>query len=188
MDSWMNERSREELSELLLKADGIIKTRETELSYTSALCKSLYDDNAALGKSKHESLLTRLPTVGASSPAPSTPTSPLLGVPSHIRAPSISGVMFPSTFDEPLQPLPAAERLRHTRRISVTPAELAHLSDQNAELIDKLEKLEAESLKADQMGMRKLRKLEQEIQTLREELDRTQAKGVKPLVVSIFII
>ncbi|KAI0677093.1 hypothetical protein C8Q78DRAFT_1001134 [Trametes maxima] len=178
MDEWMNERSREELSKLLLKADGIIKTRETELSYTSALCKSLYDDNVAL-KTKHESLLARLPTVGMSSPAPSTPTSPLLGVPSHSRNTSISGVMFPSSFDEPLQPLPAAERLRHTRRISVTPAELAHLSDQNAELIDKLEKLEAESLKADQTGKRKLRKLEQEIQTLREELDRTQAKGAE---------
>ena len=53
------------------------------------------------------------------------------------------------------------------------------LADQNAELIDKLEQLEAESVKADQAGKRKLRKLEQEIQTLREELESTQARGVE---------
>lgn len=29
VDEWMNEKSREELSELLLKADGLIKSRET---------------------------------------------------------------------------------------------------------------------------------------------------------------
>ncbi|KAI0638031.1 hypothetical protein C8Q77DRAFT_1187433 [Trametes polyzona] len=172
-DEWMDEKSREELSDLLLKADGMIKTRETELSYTSALCKSLYDDNVAL-KTKHEALLARLPPTGMSSPAPSVPTSPQIAT-----LPSFTGVMFPSTSDESLQPLPASARLRHTRRISVTPAELAHLSDQNAELLDKLEQLEAESAKADQAGKRKLRKLEQEIQTLRDELEQTQARGAE---------
>ncbi|KAI0772089.1 hypothetical protein BD413DRAFT_548263 [Trametes elegans] len=175
MDEWMNEKSREELSGLLLKADGLIKTRETELGYTSALCKSLYDDNVAL-KTKHEALLARLPGAGTSSPAPSTPTSPRPGTPGASRSP---GIMFPSSFDEPLQPLPPSARLRHTRRISVTPGELAHLADQNAELLDKLEQLESESCKADLAGKRKLRKLEQEIQTLREELDKTQAKGAE---------
>ncbi|KAI0368114.1 hypothetical protein BV20DRAFT_1114405 [Pilatotrama ljubarskyi] len=177
VDEWMDEKSREELSGLLLKADGIIKTRETELSYTSALCKSLYDDNVAL-KTKHEALLARLPGTGVVSPSASTPASPRLASPNVSRA-SFAGVMFPGTSDEGLQPLPPAARLRHTRRISVTPAELAHLSDQNAELLDKLERLEAESFKADQAGKRKLRKLEQEIQTLREELDKTQARGAE---------
>ncbi|KAI0353499.1 hypothetical protein OH77DRAFT_1483319 [Trametes cingulata] len=177
MEEWMDEKSREELSDLLLKADGIIKTRETELSYTSALCKSLYDDNVAL-KTKHEALLARLPGTGVISPSASTPTSPRLA--SHnVSRTSLAGVMFPGTSDEGLQPLPPSARLRHARRISVTPAELAHLSDQNAELLDKLERLEAESFKADQAGKRKLRKLEQEIQTLREELDKTQARGAE---------
>ncbi|EMD40869.1 hypothetical protein CERSUDRAFT_80516 [Gelatoporia subvermispora B] len=43
--------------------------------------------------------------------------------------------------------------------------------------MDKLERLEAESLHADQAGKRKLRKLEKEIQGLRHELESTQAKS-----------
>ncbi|KAI9001415.1 hypothetical protein BD414DRAFT_474556 [Trametes punicea] len=178
MEEWMEEKSREELSQLLLKADGIIKTRETELSYTSANCKSLYDDNVAL-KTKHEALLARLPGTGVASPPPSTPASPRLSASSVGRSSPLPGVMFPSSSDEPLSPLPPAARFRHNRRISVTPAELAHLADQNAELLDKLEKLEAESSKADQAGKQKLRKLEQEIQSLRDELDKTQARGAE---------
>ncbi|CDO71356.1 hypothetical protein BN946_scf184908.g114 [Trametes cinnabarina] len=178
MEEWVEEKSREELSGLLLKADDIIKTRETELSYTSSLCKSLYDDNVAL-KSKHEALIARLPGTGVTSPAPSAPASPRLNSSTAGRSSSFTGVMFPASSEESLQPLPPAFRMRHHRRISVTPAELANLADQNAELMEKLEKLETESFKADQAGKRKLRKLEQEIQSLREELDKTQAKGAE---------
>lgn len=63
------------------------------------------------------------------------------------------------------------------RRVSVSPADLALLSDQNAELLTKLEKLEAESNQADQAGRRKLRNLEREIQGLRDELDKTRARS-----------
>lgn len=65
----------------------------------------------------------------------------------------------------------------HYRRVSVSPADLALLSDQNAELLAKLEKLEAESTSADQSGRRKLRSLEKEIQGLRDELDKTRARS-----------
>ena len=51
------------------------------------------------------------------------------------------------------------------------------LADQNAELLDKLEKLEEESAQADLAGKRKLRKLEKEIAGLRMELERTREKG-----------
>ncbi|KAF9450941.1 hypothetical protein P691DRAFT_623300, partial [Macrolepiota fuliginosa MF-IS2] len=44
--TWLNEKSRDELTELLVKADSLIKERETELSLTSAACKSLYENNA----------------------------------------------------------------------------------------------------------------------------------------------
>ncbi|RPD67334.1 hypothetical protein L227DRAFT_648411 [Lentinus tigrinus ALCF2SS1-6] len=182
IDDWMNEKSREELSGLLLKADGIIKSRETELSLTSALCKSLYTDNVTL-KSKHESLLARLPGTRSSTPSNSRPTSPFrLDAPSLEQSPSYPGVAFPGSPTEPNQSLAIPSipaRLRRTRRVSVTPGELSMLADQNAELIDKLEQLEAESVKADQAGKRKLRKLEQEIQSLREELDKTQARGME---------
>ncbi|KAI0751609.1 hypothetical protein C8Q80DRAFT_1119326 [Daedaleopsis nitida] len=179
LDDWMNEKSREELSDLLLKADGIIKSRETELTLTSTICKSLYSDNVTL-KTKHEALLARLPGTRASTPTVSRPTSPLhLEPPALEQSPSYSAIAFPASPGEPAPPLVVSRLSRRTRRISVTPGELALLSDQNAELIDKLESLEAESLKADQAGKRKLRRLEQEIQSLRDELDTTQARGAE---------
>ena len=170
----------------VLHENHSISRRIAELSLTSALCKSLYSDNITL-KTKHEALLARLPSAAlGSTPTASQPTSPrLLEPPSFHLSPSYasntSGVTFPlSPDDGPLRGASALSRnIRRTRRISVTPSELASLSDQNAELIDKLEQLESESLKADQAGKRKLRKLEQEIQDLRDELERSQARGVE---------
>ncbi|TBU43358.1 hypothetical protein BD309DRAFT_864512 [Dichomitus squalens] len=177
VEDWMNEKSREELSELLLKAGGIIKSRESELTVTAELCKSLYSDNVTL-KAKHEALLARLPSSG-STPVTSPPASQMhLDIPS-IDPPSFASVASPASPDPPSQPISLAARYRRARRVSVTPAELASLSDQNAELIEKLEKLESESLKADQAGKRKLRKLEEEIQTLRDELEKMQARGIE---------
>ncbi|GBE79484.1 predicted protein [Sparassis crispa] len=176
-EDW-NDRSREELSGLLLKADELIKSRETELSFTSALCKSLYEGNIKL-KTKHDTLISRIPSTRTASPAPITPlvstapTSPSLAPTPIIQSPFMLGD------SRVLSPGPTTQRIHHSRRISVTPTELAHLADQNAELLDKLEKLEAESQQADQAGKRKLHKLEKEIQTLREELESTQAKGAE---------
>lgn len=59
----------------------------------------------------------------------------------------------------------------------MSPSEMALLSDQNAELLDKLEKIESESTHADQTGRRALKKLENEILFLREELEKTQVKS-----------
>ncbi|THH29143.1 hypothetical protein EUX98_g5063 [Antrodiella citrinella] len=192
VEEWMNEKSKEELSDLLLKAGGLIKERETgnigfyfmsfvydlhfdpiELGLTSALVKSLYHDNVAL-KTKHEALLSRLP--GTASRTPSPPIVPIV-CPSRSTSPHYYSASLPHTpIESPISQPPSLLRPRHQRRISVTPAEIAHLADQNAELIDKLEKLEEESEKNDQVGRRKLRKLEREIQGLKEELEQTQAK------------
>ena len=200
IEDWMNEKSREELSGLLLKADGIIKSREsgticlsnplwlcdpqflpllfTELTVTTALCKTLYNDNLTL-KSKHEALLARLPGTGTGTTPTASPPIPQVHLDVPSESSSYASVAFPSSTDQLSQPIGLVARYRRTRRVSVTPAELASLSDQNAELIEKLEKLETESQKADQVGKRKLRKLEQEIQTLRDELEKTQARGVE---------
>lgn len=51
------------------------------------------------------------------------------------------------------------------------------MADQNAELLDKLERLEAESHNSDQSGRRVLKRLEKEISILREELEKTQVKS-----------
>jgi hypothetical protein len=59
----------------------------------------------------------------------------------------------------------------------VSPTDIALLSDQNAELMQKLERLEAESVQADHAGRRKLNRLEKDIQVLREELERTRERS-----------
>lgn len=77
-------------------------------------------------------------------------------------------------------PLPSFRPSR-ARRISVSPSDLALLADQNAELLQKLEKLEAESTQANLAGRRRLGKLEKEIDVLRGELDqhRTQSDALQ---------
>ena len=72
-------------------------------------------------------------------------------------------------------------RPSHARRISVSPSDLSLLADQNVELLQKLEKLEAESMQANLAGRRRLGKLEKEIDVLRGELDqhRTQSDALQ---------
>ncbi|KAG2155139.1 uncharacterized protein EDB93DRAFT_1320027 [Suillus bovinus] len=170
LQDW-NGRSREELSELLLKADELIKDRENELSVTTAVCKSLYENNLEL-QNKHKALLSRLPTSssvspsGSSASSPATPGTPLPHSPHYYTNISSSHASTSTSRSR-----------RSQRRVSVSPADLALLSDQNAELLAKLEKLESESVQTDQAGRRKLRGLEKEIQGLREELEKTRARS-----------
>ncbi|KAJ4468178.1 hypothetical protein J3R30DRAFT_1682178 [Lentinula aciculospora] len=179
------------LTELLSRADGLIRERERELSFTSELSREL--------KQTHEALVARTPLSPFTSPS-SLHTTPLTqSPPSHSRttstfsntstpfralhalhsyqSPSISQVISPnSSFTSPtfgsFSPSPTSTR--HTRRISITQSELARLSDQNAELLQKLEQLEEESASADKAGRRRLGKLEREIQVLRDELDNAK--------------
>jgi hypothetical protein len=118
-------------------------------------------------------------------PSPTCTLSPLPETPhfysaSLSRQGSESGIEH-SSFADPFivspDPQPYLGRPRRTRKISVSPADLALLSDQNAELLSKLEKLEAESVQADQAGRRKLMKLEKDISGLKEELELTRQRG-----------
>ncbi|KAJ6561574.1 hypothetical protein DFH09DRAFT_1160274 [Mycena vulgaris] len=95
---WLNEKSREELAELLLKADDLIKERETELGVTSAVCKSLHESNVTL-KSKHDALVARIP------PNPRHPPD------SHVSF--LDDASFDSTSS------PRVYLKRHSRRISL---------------------------------------------------------------------
>lgn len=191
-EQW-NDRSRGELSDLLHKADEIIKDRGlggyptskpsfrepshlatySELNMTSVVCKTLYENNREL-KSRHRALLARLPpspasSVGSLAPSPTSSDSQLPQSPHYYGADDSCASSGASVHISRPRP--------HYRRVSVSPADLALLSDQNAELLAKLEKLEAESIQSDQAGRRKLRNLEKEIQGLRDELDRTRAKS-----------
>jgi len=107
--------------------------------------------------------------VESPSPSPLSPDSQLPQSPHYYSADDSHASSNVSAFVPRPRP--------HYRRVSVSPADLAFLSDQNAELLAKLEKLEAESIQADQVGRRKLRNLEKEIQGLRDELDKTRARS-----------
>ena len=180
IEEWIDGQSREELSSLLVRANELIRERErgksshpigplhkltihyhfTELTMTSELSKTLYNSNITL-EEKHRALLARLPSASSMTPR-STPSS----------SPAPTPEYKPS-------PLPHL-RASHARRISVSPSDLSLLADQNAELLQKLEKLEAESAQANLAGRRRLGKLEKEIDVLREELDqhRTQSDAL----------
>ncbi|KAJ7437111.1 hypothetical protein B0H11DRAFT_1830372 [Mycena galericulata] len=159
---WLNEKSREELAELLLKADDLIKERETELGVTSAVCKSLHESNVTL-KNKHDALVARIPR--------GSPTISDVSFPDGLHTRSVTQ---DSSFDAGSSP---RVHLKRTRRISVSPADISLLSDQNAELLLKLENLQDEAVTADRTGRRALKQLEKEIQLLRDELEKTQARS-----------
>jgi len=186
----VNERSREELGDLLIKVDGILKERENgmsakfmnsqrgitnrhaELGLTTAVCRGLYQNNVAL-RTKHQALLARLPTTPTQSAV-----SPEYHFEPHSRTSSLS--MATSASDSALGLIrsPRSSLYRtHTRKVSIASADISHLADQNAELLDKLEKLESEATSADQAGRRELKRLEKEIAFLRDALEKTQAKS-----------
>jgi hypothetical protein len=128
---------------------------------TSELSRNLYNSNITL-EEKHKAFLARLPTASAMTPQTTPSSSP---APTPEYRPT---------------PLPHIRNF-HARRISVSPSDLALLADQNAELLQKLEKLEVESTQANLAGRRRLGKLEKEIDVLREELDqhRTQSDALQ---------
>jgi hypothetical protein len=141
------------------------------MSITSAARKSLHKDSLVL-KTRHEEFLRRIsspsqsPTVSAAnSPATFTPS-----LPSSPHYYSANLAVDTITIESPLSS-------RRGHRISVSQNDIALLSDQNAELLSKLERLESESAQAELAGRRRLRKLEREIQGLREELEQTQIKS-----------
>ncbi|TRM67888.1 hypothetical protein BD626DRAFT_394773 [Schizophyllum amplum] len=160
---WLSEESRDELADLLTKADGLIKERQNEIGHTVSTLKSLYDNSAVL-KNQHLAFLARIPASPAQSPGPdSRPSSP----------------WFADKLPRAMSDVFARGPMRHTRKISVSQSDLSFLSEQNAELLDKLSRLEAESSQADQKGRRTLQRLEDEIAQLREELDNAQARSVE---------
>jgi hypothetical protein len=124
---------------------------------TSELSKNLHHSNITL-EDKHKALLARLPAAVSMTPR-TTPSSSPAPTPEHQSS-----------------PLPY-HKAYHTRRISVSPSDLALLADQNTELLQKLENLEVESAQANLVGRRRLGKLEKEIDVLREELDQYRTRN-----------
>jgi hypothetical protein len=198
--AWLEEKSRGELTNLLARADALIKERKTgmfplcetfllhigadfivdfvtELNITSAACKSLYKL-----KTKHEALIGKIPlsppslnTNDGSNPSPGSTGSPIRpALPSLARSTSDFVVGSPS----PEQTLSKSYGYNPRRGVSVpTALDISFLADQNAELLSKLDKLESEATSADLVGRRELRRLEKEIGILKEELEKTQTRS-----------
>lgn len=153
-----------------------------ELSLTSAACKTLYENNVAL-KTKHEALLSRIPlspngsvnSVSSPNLSPRLSRSPLRPTFSLGRSTSESVAFRTSSPEHMLSK--SYSYNPHYRRVSVPTVDISFLADQNAELLSKLEKLEAEATSADNAGRRELKRLEKEISVLKEELEKTQAKS-----------
>jgi hypothetical protein len=132
---------------------------------------------------KHKQLLARIPA----SPSRSLASSPILASP----IPVVPAVFHsPSFFDDVRSPShspsPSTSSLigntkpkRHFRKISVSHDDISSLADQNAELLDKLEKLELEAAQSDLAGRRVLKQLEREISLLRGELELSHAKNAE---------
>ncbi|EIN10956.1 hypothetical protein PUNSTDRAFT_125565 [Punctularia strigosozonata HHB-11173 SS5] len=168
----LNERSRDELHRLLARAEQTIKERGDELGLTSEVCRNLYQDNVTL-KSEHDALFSRLPLSRSQSPDASfsPPASPAY----HTQSLS----PYSSSFSDIGSPISARLSFQSPRRITISADDIAFLTEQNQELLAKLEKLEEESAQADLAGKRKLRKLEKEIQGMRDELERTQSRSAE---------
>jgi len=135
--------------------------------------KTLFENNLEL-KNRHKAFLARLPA----SPVLSSPKrSPLHTiVSSDVQLPQ-SPNYYSDTSRSSSRASSRASPVPHHRCISVSPSDLVLLSEENAQLLEKLEKLEAESVQADQVGRKKLRTLEKEIQGLRDELEKTRARS-----------
>ena len=130
----------------------------------SAVCKTLYENNVAL-KGKHQALLKRLPSSPSSSPSPEPPSRASSRYSISLSRPVSEYDASPLTYKS------------QARKISFSTLEISHLADQNAELLEKLERVETEAVQADQTGRRELKRWEKEILSLREELEKTQAKS-----------
>ena len=133
---------------------------EFDLSSESA---SLYYQNITSLKSRHDALLSEFPNSLTSSPD---------GPPYML-----SRIMNYSTSDSALGVIASSHSSLIKRLDQKVTADISLLADQNAELMDKLGKLEAGASSSDQTGRRELKRLEKEITFLREALEKTQAKS-----------
>ena len=123
----------------------------------------LYYQNIASLKSKHDTLLSQFSNSITSSP----------DGPPHM----LSRTMSYSTSDSALGVIASSHSSLLKRLDRKVTADISLLADQNAELMEKLEKLEAGASSSDQTGRRELKRLEKEIVFLREALEKTQAKS-----------
>jgi hypothetical protein len=104
------------------------------------VCRGLYQNNVTL-RTKHQELLARLPTTTTRSTV-----SPEYHFEPHSRTSSLC--IATSALGLIRSPRPSLYRT-HTRKVTIASADISHLADQKVELLDRLEKLEAEATSAD---------------------------------------
>ncbi|KAJ4498285.1 hypothetical protein C8R41DRAFT_916530 [Lentinula lateritia] len=104
--------------------------------------------------------------------------------PAQVRraSPSHSACWSPMpTSSQSISQLDTSSTNSHSHSHSLTRSELARLSDQNTELIQRLEVLEEETAVKERAGRRTVVKLEKEIQLLRDELDEARREAASAM-------
>lgn len=169
----LQQKSREELFELLKNAEQVIRTHETELNIAALAGEALLRENNLL-RSRHDSLLARVKP----------------GQYDSMRSLG-HGMRTSGSFEQHLvpsgPPTPAAEipppvtppRRGHARRLSASPEQIAQLNNQNDELHTRLEKIISDANLTDRESKRRLRQLQKEIEGLRNELESTQRRNAE---------
>jgi len=142
--------------------------RQYDLVDDLPLFPSEFDLNLAACKNVYENTVALKPELDVS---PTMSTSPG-GLP-HMLSRTMNYYASDSALSVIASPHPSLLR-RLDQKVT---ADISLLADQNAELMEKLEKLEAGASSADQTGRREVKRLEKEIAFLREALEKTQAKS-----------
>ncbi|KIJ49575.1 hypothetical protein M422DRAFT_66053 [Sphaerobolus stellatus SS14] len=173
----VNDKSREELANLFLEAEKVIRAREAELAVAANIGKTLLETNQAL-KRRYDVLLSRLPVM-QDSLFNSPEKKPKEGTDAWSTDDEVPTM--DNSFTSPTKSNSSYDGFTpsHRRRISASPSALIALSETNGELIAELTRLREWTETAQVDGASRLRKLEREISGLKTELEATQKANLE---------
>ncbi|KZS97832.1 hypothetical protein SISNIDRAFT_449420 [Sistotremastrum niveocremeum HHB9708] len=172
-EDWMNGRTKEELATLLLKADGLIRRREQELTVAATVGKQLLQSNAIL-KQEHDALLARFPTTPVRDPFYVPDRPDVKRSDSAWVSDDDTDTTAVESFNSSLHDRP---KRRKSSRVMASPSTLTYLSTQNDLLMARLAAIEKETSEAEKMGKENLRALEKEIGGLKAELEQSRQRA-----------
>ncbi|KZW04298.1 hypothetical protein EXIGLDRAFT_828204 [Exidia glandulosa HHB12029] len=173
-DSVLQQKSRDELADLLKNAEAVIRKHETELNLAALAGEALLRENNHL-RSRHDSLLARVKPAQYDSLRAAIRTS---GSFEQHLVPSVPPTPASEHPSLPLPP-PVTPPRTHKRGMSASPEQIAQLNTQNDELHTRLERIVSDANQTDRESKRKLRQLQKEIEGLRNELDSTHRRNME---------
>ncbi|KAH7105495.1 hypothetical protein BKA62DRAFT_391704 [Auriculariales sp. MPI-PUGE-AT-0066] len=179
----LQQKSRDELFELLRNAEQVICAHETELNLAALAGEALLRENTDL-RSRQDTLVARSMPAFDSLRAFAMSKDADASLEQHLvlSAPPADGTERDDlSLPTPLpRKKPQSSHSRgHTRRLSASPEQIAALNSQNEELQSRLECIVAEAGETDRESKLKLRNFQREIEGLRAELEDTQRRNAE---------